>query len=144
MTFIRKSDIPRELQDPTLRVQEWMFIPCLGLRVGLGLLLLLSQNHFIHRVILGVLALAWLGFAFKLGRLGLRVWKNYARFLLLIGVAVVLLGLSWPRHQDWLVKPAGLLVIIDSALGWQSRFLTSNFNYVLTNRGLSSKSLLRL
>jgi len=136
MALLSKSDIPRELQDPLLRAPELMFIPCLGLRVGLGLVLLLSQNHLAHRVILGVLALAWLGFAVKLVRLGLHVWKNYARFLMLVGVAIILLGLSWQRHQDWLVKPAGLLVILDAALGWQSRFLTSNFAYVLTKRGL--------
>ena len=136
MPLLSKSDIPKELQDPSLRAPEWMFIPCLALRVGLGLVLLLSQNHTAHRVILVVLALAWIGFAVKLVRLGLHVWKNYARFLMLIGVAIVLLGLSWSRHQDWLVKPAGLLVILDAALGWQSRFLTSNFGYVLTKRGL--------
>lgn len=136
MPLLNKSDIPKELQDPILRASEWMFIPCLGLRVGLGLILLLSQNHLAHRVILVVLALAWLGFAIKLIRLGLHVWKNYARFLMLIGVAVLLLGLSWQRHQDWLVKPAGLLVILDAALAWQCRFLTSNFGYVLTKRGL--------
>lgn len=136
MPLLNKSDIPKELQDPLLMATEWMFIPCLGLRIGLGLVLLLSQNHTAHRVILVILALAWLGFAVKLVRLGLHVWKNYVRFLMLIGVAVVLLGLSWTQHQDWLVKPAGLLVILDAALGWQSRFLTSNFNYVLTKRGL--------
>lgn len=136
MPLLNKSDIPVEIRDPSLRAPEWMYIPCLGLRVGLGLILLLSQNHFAHRVIMVVLALAWIGFAIKLVRLGLHVWKNYARFLLLIGVALVLLGLSWTRHVDWLVKPAGIMVILDAALGWQSRFLTSNFGYVLSKRGL--------
>jgi len=136
MQLIAKSDIPVELQDPSLRAPDWIYIGCLGLRVGLGLVLLLSQNHSAHRVVFVVLALSMLLFSVKFARLGLHVWKNYSRFLLLIGVAVVLLGLSWSRHQDWLVKPAGLLVILDAALGWQSRFLTSNFNYVLSNRGL--------
>ncbi len=136
LELIKKKDIPPELRDPLLRAPEWVFALCIVLRVGLGLVLLLSENHMAHRVILVILALTWLGFAVKLVRLGLHVWKNYARFLMLIGVAVVLLTLSWAKHQDWLVKPAGLLVILDVALGWQSRFLTSNFNYVLSKRGL--------
>jgi hypothetical protein len=136
MPLLNKSDIPRELQDPLLHAPGWIYIPCLGLRLGLGLVLLLSQNHIAHRVILVVLVLVWIGFLIKLVRLGFHVWKNYARFLIIAGIAILLIGLSWNRHQDWLIKPAGLLVILDAALGWQSRFLTSNFEYVLTKRGI--------
>jgi len=137
LKLIEKSDIPKELRDPLLRAPEWAYLfPCLVLRIGMGLVLLLSQNHIAHRVILGLLIFTWVALGLKFLKLGLHVWKDYARFLILIGVAVVLLGLSWSRHQDWLVKPAGLLVILDAALGWQSRFLTSNFGYVLTKRGL--------
>ena len=136
MRLINKSDIPRELQDPLLRASEWVFIPCLVLRVSLGLILLLSQNHLAHRVILGVLVFTWIALAVKFVKLGLHVWKNYVRFLVLIGIAILLIGLSWRQHQDWLVKPAGLIVILDAMLGWQTRFLTSNFNYVLSKRGI--------
>ncbi len=136
LELIGKTDIPAELRDATLRAPEWVFALCIILRGGIGLVLLLSENHIAHRVVLGLLVFTWIAFAIKLVRLGLHVWKNYARFLMLIGVAIVLLGLSWNKHVDWLVKPAGLMVILDMSLGWQSRFLTSNFNYVLSKRGL--------
>ena len=72
----------------------------------------------------------------KFLKLGLHVWKDYVKFLILIGIVIILLGLSWSKHVDWLVKPAGILVILDAVLGWQARFLTSNFNYVLSKCGL--------
>ncbi len=137
LELIGKTDIPKELRDPLLRAPEWAYLfPCLALRIGMGLVLLLSQNHTAHRIILVLLAFTWLALGLKFLKLGLHVWKDYVKFLVLIGVAIVLLGLSWTRHQDWLVKPAGILVILDAVLGWQSRFLTSNFNYVLSKRGL--------
>ena len=137
LELIKKSDIPKELQDPVLRAPEWAYLfPCLLLRISMGLVLLISRNHMAHRVILGLLAFTWLALGLKFLKLGLHVWKNYVRFLILTGIAIILLGLSWSKHVDWLVKPAAILVILDAALGWQSRFLTSNFNYVLTKRGL--------
>lgn len=137
LELIRKSNIPKELRDPLLRAPEWAYLfPCLTLRVGMGLILLLSQNHTAHRVILGLLVFTWLALGLKFLKLGLHVWKDYVKFLILIGIAIILIGLSWTKHVDWLVKPAGILVILDAVLGWQTRFLTSNFNYVLTKRGL--------
>ena len=137
LEIIKKSDIPAELRDPLLRAPEWTYLfPCLVLRISMGLVLLLSQNHMAHRVILGLLVFTWVALGLKFLKLGLHVWKDYVKFLVLIGVAIILLVSSWTKHVDWLVKPAGILVILDATLGWQSRFLTSNFNYVLTKRGL--------
>jgi hypothetical protein len=137
LEIIKKTDIPKELWDPLLRAPEWAFLfPCLALRIGMGLVLLLSQNHIAHRIILGLLAFTWVALGLKFLKLGLHVWKDYVKFLVLIGIAIILLGLSWTKHQDWLVKPAGILVILDAVLGWQARFLTSNFNYILSKRGL--------
>jgi hypothetical protein len=137
LELIKKTDIPAELRDPLLRAPEWAFLfPCLLLRISMGLVLLLSQNHIAHRVIQGLLVFTWVALGLKFLKLGLHVWKDYVKFLILIGVAIILLGLSWSKHVDWLVKPAGILVILDAVLGWQARFLTSNFNYVLSKRGL--------
>lgn len=126
------GDLPPVLIDNTLRAPVWTYLLCIVLRVSMGLVLLLSKWHLLHQIIMVVLLFPLLGLGFKFYKLGLHIWKDYARHLILIGIAVLLLALSFRQHNDWLVKPAGLLVILDAVMGWQTRFITSNMWYVMT------------
>lgn len=134
MLGLLKSDIPLELQDNTVRSPLWTYWICMTIRIAMGLILLVWNNHLAHQIITGLLILPFLGLGFKLIKLGLRIWKNYIRHLVLHGIALALLLAAFFKHQDWLVKPAGLLLIIDAMMGWQSRFIMSNTWFVMQKR----------
>ncbi len=134
MLGLLKSDIPLELQDNTVRSPLWTYWLCMAIRITLGLVLLVSKNHLAHQIITVALILPFLGLGYKLIKLGLRLWKNYIRHSVLHGIAIVLLLAAFYKHSDWLVKPAGLLLIIDAMMGWQSRFIMSNAWYVMQKR----------
>ena len=134
MLGLLKSDIPLELQDNTVFSPLWTYWLCITLRITLGLILLLSNNHRAHQIIAIILIFPFLGLGYKFIKHGLRIWKNYLRHLVFIGIAIGLLLAAFYKHSDWLVKPAGLLLIVDVMMGWQSRFIMSNVWYVMQKR----------
>lgn len=129
------SDIPVKLRDNTLHVGVEWYALCIGLRlcIGLGMIIynswLLEKGRWILWGIIGLMVFTGLGFLRKYYTVS-PVWKVYMRYIIMSVCVVVLIGFGmWQKRED-LISIAGILIMVDILMGVMSRYITMNMVYV--------------
>lgn len=130
MESLYKEPIVDELVDESLRLYPnhtiFTHLGCVLLRLLMGMCLIESSKY--NGVILVVLALAIISFGSKYLRIARAnkkiLWKFYPRMVLAYSMAVYYIKTGRPRV-------AGLLVIVDALMGFQSRHMASVTSFAI-------------
>ncbi len=116
--------IPARLVDNGLVTKnpDQLYIVCLIIRILLSIMI--YNNHLRPNVIYILCALSIIFFFSKLWKTKNNTWKNYTRTLITYSLVMFV---TKTKSSYTTTNPAGLLMLFDTLLGMQSRFIFSKF-----------------
>jgi hypothetical protein len=124
-----KEEMPTHLEDTTTALYSkgrkhtvFTYLFCIIIRIILGLLIYYKVSIFKYLIFLIPLFLSFIIFTgYKFNKTQNKTWKVYLRTLLVSVISIIISILNKNENNNI----SGLLIIIDSLLGLQSRHSTS-------------------
>lgn len=114
--------IPSHLRDPVLKVSPSLYTFCIFLRVFIAFLVFFVSFSYKNSTVL-LFALSIIAFFVYKQMVNPRSWKNYVRTILFYSAIATL---AYRQSTGW-ERYAGLLILIDVAMGQQTWYITHTY-----------------